>query len=66
MDGMFEKCLTFTQSLVDWDVSLVLDMSHMFYNCTNFDPILANWDILPHVCTESMFEGCNKDQDVET
>jgi surface protein len=59
---MFSYCkkLTSLDSISNWDVSNVADMSRMFYNCTGLTSIdLSNWDISNVTNMENMFNACH-------
>ncbi len=45
MAHMFHNCATFNQSLDNWDVSQVIDMSGVFQSCFSFNQPLDSWNV---------------------
>jgi surface protein len=55
---MFARCTAFNQSVSNWDVSAVKEMSFMFYYCTAFNQSVSNWDVSAVKDMSFMFVGC--------
>jgi len=63
----FEDCskLDKVESMNDWDVSNVTDMSRTFQNTENFNQNISNWDVSSVTTMEAMFERADKfNQDI--
>ena len=41
---MFAQAVNFNQSLADWDISAVTNLSCMFYNASSFNQPIGGWD----------------------
>lgn len=58
MQGMFDGCSRFDQSINSWNVSKVTHMDGMFKKCSMFNHPLNLWNVGTLLDTAYMFEGC--------
>ena len=67
MSEMFANCSSFNQSLANWDVSSVTNMSGMFRDFKSFNQSLEQWDVGKVTNMSEMFRGCTLfNQSLET
>ena len=56
MGEMFHNAVNFNQSLFEWDVSSVTDMSEMFEQAYSFNQNISGWDVSNVTDTIKMFD----------